>query len=253
MTGVQTCALPIWERPTGSRDPHGLRRQAHGIIRLLADVEVFVGRPVRAAFKDLFARAFAGYTQEPTPEAAEALWQFFWERIEFFFVGRGYDRRNVRSVVWEKTVGLEVPIKDTAAKLAAVAEFAKSEQFRQLATAFKRVRNIARELEAPAEFEAWDAQQPPLAGLLKEPAEAALVKEIDTRAPKVLKAAESGAGFREAYAEAAGFEPAVARFFTEIFVMSDDAKVRTARLRLLKRLERLILRLGDISEIVTES
>ena len=241
------------ERPTGSRDPHGLRRQAHGIIRLLADVEVFVGRPVRAAFKDLFARAFAGYTQEPAPETAEALWQFFWERIEFFFVGRGYDRRNVRSVVWEKTVGLEVPIKDTAAKLAAVAEFAKSEQFRQLATAFKRVRNIARELEAPAEFEAWDAQQPPLAGLLKEPAEAALVKEIDTRAPKVLKAAESGAGFREAYAEAAGFEPAVARFFTEIFVMSDDAKVRTARLRLLKRLERLILRLGDISEIVTES
>jgi glycyl-tRNA synthetase beta chain len=241
------------ERPTGSRDPHGLRRQAHGIIRLLADVEVFVGRPVRAAFKDLFARAFAGYTQEPTPEAAEALWQFFWERIEFFFVGRGYDRRNVRSVVWEKTVGLEVPIKDTAAKLAAVAEFSKSEQFRQLATAFKRVRNIARELDAPAEFEAWDAKQPPLAGLLTEPAEAALVQEIDRRAPKVLKAAESGAGFREAYAEAAGFEPAVARFFAEIFVMSDDAAVKTARLRLLKRLERLILRLGDISEIVTES
>lgn len=241
------------ERPTGSRDPHGLRRQAHGIIRLLADAEVFVGKPVRAAFKDLFARAFAGYKQDAAPEAADALWQFFWERIEFFFVGRGFDRRNVRSVVWEKTVGLEVPIRDTAAKLAAVAEFSKSEQFRQLATAFKRVRNIARELEAPAEFEEWDAKQPALDGLLKEPAETALAREIETRAPKVLKAAESGAGFREAYAEAAGFEPAVARFFTEIFVMADDARIKTARLRLLKRLERLILRLGDISEIVTET
>ncbi len=241
------------ERPTGSRDPHGLRRQAHGIIRLLADAEVFVGKPVRAAFKDLFARAFAGYKQDAAPEAADALWQFFWERIEFFFVGRGFDRRNVRSVVWEKTVGLEVPIRDTAAKLAAVAEFSKSEQFRQLATAFKRVRNIARELEAPAEFEEWDAKQPALDGLLKEPAETALAREIETRAPKVLQAAESGAGFREAYAEAAGFEPAVARFFTEIFVMADDARIKTARLRLLKRLERLILRLGDISEIVTET
>jgi glycyl-tRNA synthetase beta chain len=241
------------ERPTGSRDPHGLRRQAHGIIRLLADVELFVGRAVRPAFKDLFARVFAGYKQDPPAEAASALWQFLSERIEFFFVGRGYDRRNVRSVIWDPAVGLEVPIKDAGARLAAVAEFSKSEQFRQLATAFKRVRNIARELEAPADFEAWDAGQPSLAGILKEPAEAALLKEIDARGPKIVKAAETGANFREAYAEAAAFEPAVARFFTEVFVMADDAKVKTARLRLMKRLERLILRLGDISEIVTES
>jgi len=34
--------------------------------------------------------------------------------------------------------------------------------------------------------------------------------------------------------------------------MAPDETVRTARLRLLKRLEKLILRLGDISEIVSE-
>ena len=32
--------------------------------------------------------------------------------------------------------------------------------------------------------------------------------------------------------------------------MSDDARLRQARLRLMKRLELLILQLGDISEIV---
>jgi glycyl-tRNA synthetase beta subunit len=32
--------------------------------------------------------------------------------------------------------------------------------------------------------------------------------------------------------------------------MADDPKLREARLRLMKRLEGLILRLGDISEIV---
>jgi len=241
------------ERPTGSRDPHGLRRQAHGVIRLLADVELFVGQSARPAFKDLFARVFEGYKQTATPDVQPALWQFLSERIEFFFVGRGHDRRNVRSAVWDNTVGLEVPIKDTAAKLATLTEFAKSEQFRQLATAFKRVRNIARELEVPGDFEAWDKAQPALEGILKEPAEAALLKEIAARAPKVEGAAASGTGFREAYAEAAAFEPAVARFFTEVFVMADDPKLKTARLRLMKRLERLILRLGDISEIVTES
>ena len=56
--------------------------------------------------------------------------------------------------------------------------------------------------------------------------------------------------FRAAYAEAAGFEPAVAAFFKDVLVMADDRRLRDARLALLKRLERLILQLGDISELV---
>ena len=60
----------------------------------------------------------------------------------------------------------------------------------------------------------------------------------------------TGAGFRDAYVEASELEPVVARFFEEVFVMSDDARLRQARLRLMKRLELLILQLGDISEIV---
>jgi len=35
-----------------------------------------------------------------------------------------------------------------------------------------------------------------------------------------------------------------------VFVMADDLALRQARLRLMKRLEQLILQLGDISEIV---
>ena len=61
---------------------------------------------------------------------------------------------------------------------------------------------------------------------------------------------KQGTGYREAYVEASHFEPVVGRFFEEVFVMSDDMRLRQARLRLMKRLEKLILRLGDISEIV---
>ena len=46
-------------------------------------------------------------------------------------------------------------------------------------------------------------------------------------------------------------EPAVARFFKEIFVMAEDSSLREARLMVMKRLEQLILQLGDISEIVS--
>jgi glycyl-tRNA synthetase beta subunit len=44
----------------------------------------------------------------------------------------------------------------------------------------------------------------------------------------------------------------VAKFFDDVMVMADDVKLRDARLRLLRRLESLILQLADVSEIVPE-
>jgi glycyl-tRNA synthetase beta chain len=68
----------------------------------------------------------------------------------------------------------------------------------------------------------------------------------------VIETAVASGDYRRGFAEAAKFGPAVDKFFTEVFVMVDDQRLRTARLALMKRLETLILTLGDISEIVAE-
>ena len=73
------------------------------------------------------------------------------------------------------------------------------------------------------------------------------------RAPVIDTVLKSGEDFRRAFVEAAQFGPAVDRFFTEIFVMVEDQTLRKARLRLMRRLEQLILRIADISEIVSET
>jgi glycyl-tRNA synthetase beta subunit len=86
--------------------------------------------------------------------------------------------------------------------------------------------------------------------VLIEEAEKALLAELDARQSTIARAAAEGRGYREAYLEAARFEPVVARFFDDVFVMTDDLKLRQARLGLMKRLESLVLQLGDISEIV---
>jgi glycyl-tRNA synthetase beta subunit len=105
------------------------------------------------------------------------------------------------------------------------------------------VRNIARELgEQPA--------APTSKTKLKEPAEVALAAEIERHRAVIETAVTTGRDFKPAYAAAAGFEPVVARFFEDVFVMSDDLELRQARLSLLKELETLVLQLGDISEIV---
>ncbi|HET9369485.1 MAG TPA: glycine--tRNA ligase subunit beta [Vicinamibacterales bacterium] len=231
------------ERPTGSRDPFGMRRAAHGILRLLVDLAPLTGVKVRPSLPALLTRAYAGYDKTPGDEWAD-LTRFLWEREEHVLVARGADKRNVRSVLWQREHALDLPIADVAGNVQALAEFSRSEQFRQLATAFKRVRNIAREFDSGTVPELTD-----LRAVLKEAAEAALLEDIARRRVAIDQAGGRG-DYRTAYAEAAQFEPAVAKFFNDVFVMTDDATVRQARLGLMKQLEQLILQLGDISEIV---
>jgi glycyl-tRNA synthetase beta chain len=218
------------ERPTGSRDPYGLRRAAQGIVRILVDLPELTGLDLRLTLADLIREQ---------PE--EAFWSFMADRVRFVLEQRGYDPRNVRAV----THGDPATVSPLVAKrkLETLPEFTESDEFRQLAGLFKRVRNIAKNLEASA------ADQK---GTLVEPAELALAAEVDRLAPVVDAAVKSGSGYRQAFAEAARAGPAVAKFFDDVMVMTDDAKLRDARLRLLRRLEGLILQLADVSEIVPE-
>jgi glycyl-tRNA synthetase beta chain len=236
------------ERPTGSRDPFGLRRQAHGILRILADAEPLAGIAVRVPLEALVGQAAGAYSIAADATFRNDMAAFLTERLQFFFEQRGADRRNVRAVLSAGDRALTVPVADLQENVRALPEVAQAAQFRQLATAFKRVRNIARDLDADA-FGALDTGGAARSAL-KEPAEVALVTELDARGKAIDAAVASGKNFREAYLEASRFEPAVARFFNEVFVMVDDEPLKRARLWLMKKLERLILQLGDISEIV---
>ena len=53
--------------------------------------------------------------------------------------------------------------------------------------------------------------------------------------------------------EIAALRAAVDTFFTDVFVMADDPRLRTARLTLMAGLRDLILDLADISEIVPQT
>jgi glycyl-tRNA synthetase beta chain len=102
------------------------------------------------------------------------------------------------------------------------------------------VKNIAKEL----------AERTPLdRSALAEPAEQALLAVLDTRRPRVEQAA-AAADYKRAFSEIAGLRAPVDTFFTDVFVMADDPRLRTARLGLMAELRDLILDLADISEIV---
>jgi len=238
------------ERPTGSRDPYGLRRAAQGIVRILVDLPELTGLDLRLTFGQLMA-PLKGVPYEPlkgVPHEGDgkglddAFWSFMTDRVRFVLEQRGYDTRNVRSV----THGSPADISPLVAKrkLETLPELTDSADFKQLAVLFKRVKNIAKNLADGA---------PDLGGSLTEPAELALAAEVDRVRPVIEGAVTSGTGYRQAFAQAAKAGPAVAKFFDDVMVMAEDPKLRDARLRLLKRLEGLVLQLADVSEIVPEA
>ena len=243
------------EKPTGSRDPFGLRRQAHGIFKILVDLPALDG-----------ARRRVRRSTRCSTEAASAFAPL--ERM----AGGNRARRWTRSC----SNAIATCSSSAGSTSATCARCCRSRGFAQLSpadalkrlevlpefTSVRRFSEAGRRLQARQEHRARAAgrrlhgrrtDEPPLATLLKEPAELALLQELERRGPVIDSVLESGENLRRAFVEAAQFGPAVDRFFTEIFVMVDDPALRKARLRLMKRLEQQILRIADISEIVSET
>lgn len=237
------------EKPTGSRDPYGLRRAAHGVLRVLIDLTPLTGitrRPAVGALLKETAKGFpehSDWSQWPREDIDE-LSRFLVERLRNTFEVRGSDRRLVRAVTWEGFDAIRPA--EVAAKLQALPDFISSAEFAQLARAFKRVKNIAGELKG----------QPPVAldrlsGTLTEPAERDLLHALVERVPRVNEAADRS-DYRGALGELAALGPAVDRFFVEVLVMADDLDLRVARLSLMAHLRDAVRRIADVSEIVAD-
>jgi glycyl-tRNA synthetase beta chain len=221
--------LAAGEKATGSRDPFGLRRQMHGIVRILVDLPELTGLP-----HEIRLRALAG-----DGPAAPDFTAFGVERVRYALEARGFPLEIVRAAT---AVSDLAPLR--ARRVAdALRTLRPSQEFQRLAVLFKRVKNIARELR---DREALDREA------LTEPAERALLDELDARRPRVADAV-ARADHKAAFTQISGLQPFVDRFFTEVFVMADDVRVRRARLTLMAELRDLTLDLADISEIVPQT
>jgi glycyl-tRNA synthetase beta chain len=229
------------ERPTGSRDPLGLRRQAQGAVKILADLPELTGittTPTLGPLLEKAAEPFGGYQ-----DGAGPLLAFMSDRLQYLLEQRGFDIRAVRAVMHG---GIErISPFEARKKLEALAQSSGSQALLGVATLLKRVKNITKGIGAPASLDA-------VRGALSEPAELALLAELERRAPLIQASAGRG-DYREAFANIAEMQPVVAKFFDDVLVMAEDEGVRTARLGLVATLRDRILDIADISEIVTES
>ncbi|MGA2389326.1 MAG: glycine--tRNA ligase subunit beta [Candidatus Sulfotelmatobacter sp.] len=232
--------------PSGSKDPFALRRQANGIVKIIAEKKF----PLRLSI--LMRDAKAGY-QGAAAEGkfvtaekfTESLKSFLHERMEFYLRDvKGYSYDVVNAVL---AVGGD-DVVDVLSRAEAVKQVMHLPEFQAIGAACKRIRNILRQAEEKnikfsAEFEYLpDAAEE----------EKALMAHLESRTAKI-EEHRSKKEYLEALLLLSEIREPLDRFFDKVMVMVDDERVRANRLALLRTLLRRFSSIADFSEIVTDN
>ena len=225
-----TVNFALGNRPTGSRDPYGLRRAAIGLCRLA--VEAGMRIPVRALSsldQRLLVEQKADVIESPADEVAE----FVAERLE------GMLEIPVEFLRATRRAGVD-DLK-TQADLAVALANLPDERLGLLHTAYSRADRLA----GKAEEEAAESLR---ADLLTEVTEKALAEAVAAAEPRIAEAL-TRLDVEAALAAAEELGPPVDSFFEEVLVMDEDDAVRANRLRLLLEVRDALGRLGELSQI----
>ncbi|MGB7967316.1 MAG: glycine--tRNA ligase subunit beta, partial [Methylocella sp.] len=243
----------IGEKPTGSKDPYGLRRAALGVIALILE------NKLRFRLRWLFDKAFeqAAYSKESEPELLfSELMSFFSERLKVYLRERG-TRHDLIDAVFA------LPGQDDlllfVSRVEALQHFLDTEDGKNLLAGYRRAANIVRAEEKNDGQGAFDGACDPR--LLQDPAEKRLSEHIrnlhrDTQLYLFLADRDAGrpefAGqtpFEDALKSLASLRRPVDLFFEKVMVNAEDPQLRFNRLRLLSELRTAMHRVADFSKI----
>jgi glycyl-tRNA synthetase beta chain len=225
----------IGKKPSGNRDPFGLRRAALGVIRL--SIECRLDLDLKALIANSLELQPAG--KEDPQELAESLYTFITDRLRRYFLDRDadLDTETFDAVMARQPASLV----DFELRLQAVQAFLDLDEAQSLASANKRIANILRQAGAT---ETTDISKT----LLEEDAERALYDALVSAEVTVRPLLEKR-DYTRALRELAALREPVDRFFDDVMVMADDDDVRTNRLALLGGLRALFLDVADISRL----
>lgn len=223
--------LGAGERPTGSRDPFGLRRAANGVFRIV------IGRGWPIAIRDLARLAGGG----------DATLAFLRERLENFLRDEGATANEAAAVLGAAggVAATATPIPDLLRRLAAIRRIRGRDDFARLSDLVKRVANILRKNAAFAAEVVRGGDEAPD----PEPAVADLAERLAAAEEEIEREASAG-NYAEVVDVLARLVTPVERFFDEALVI-DPANPGNSRsrIRLLQRLESTLTGHFDLREL----
>ncbi len=223
----------IGQKPSGAKDPFGLRRAAIGVLRILIEKRIDL---------DLRALIDSAAALQPVKGADVAgdVYGYVTDRLRAYYLeqpGMGYTTEMIDAVL---AAAPRSPL-DFDARLAALAGFLARPEAARLAAANKRIANI---LKKAAGFTPGAVD----AGRLREPAEKALHEAL-SRLRERVPAAIAQRDYVGAFGTLAALRGAVDTFFDAVLVNDPDEALRTNRLSLLAELRALFSGIADLSRL----
>lgn len=222
------------ERISGEGDPYALRRSAYGIIKILVEkkIELNLEEIFEFALKLLNNQGFL-----KNLEALTEIIEFVKKRFEGELLNLQFSKNFVNAVI-------EQPLNPYLQylKLIALRKFYTSKEFQDLATLFKRVAQILKNVEV----EKLPDIDP---SLLQEKEERELYEFLIKITPHLdeLNKKRNYSAYLE---NLLSFKPLIDSFFDKVFVMVEDTRLRRNRLSLLYNLSKLICEVGDLSYLI---
>ena len=216
-------------RPSGSNDPLGVRRNMYAAINLLDASKIEISLPGAAArLQELYGKKIEG----------DLLRDFVRERMERYLQDKGfrYDEINAVLAVWSGSVP------DARLRCEALKVFRDRPDFSRLVIGQKRVRNIIKGIKTGAALDE---------ALVREAAERALVQMRSQVEPRLRTAIEAK-NYAEVLKMLLEMRPAIDRFFDDVLVMCEDPRLRANRLAIVGAINELFSRFADLSQLVIE-
>ena len=223
-------AFALGKKPSGNRDPFGLRRNALGIVRICVEGRLDLDLPSLVSV--------AAELQPVESDSGEEIREFVVDRLRGYAVDRFDVTAEMFAAVRERE---PTSLVDFVDRLLAVKEFVGLESAAALAAANKRIGNILRQADVVSTGEIDDA-------LLADKAEKALAQAL-AGAEQDLDPLLEKRAYGEALARLADLRSSVDTFFDDVMVMADDPAVRSNRLSLLATLREQFLRVADVSRL----
>ena len=227
----------INEKPTGSKDPFGLRRAALGIIRLLID------NKVRLSLSDIFDHAWeSGKYTNIKRDVVDDLVSFCADRLKIHMKSSG-KRHDLIAAVF--SVNKEDDFVKMLSCVDALTEFIESDDGSNLLVAFRRAANILRIEEKKDQIEFDDLVDTKLLDEMEEIELDKALTKIITRVTSNLEYEE----FNRAMSDLSHLRSPLDNFFEEVTVNCKDQDLRLNRLRLLSKIRSTMNQVADFSQI----
>ncbi len=226
----------IGQKPTGERDPFKLRRHAFAVVRILnaLSVSLSLSECLQAA-KEAYGSQFAS-----NDDLVSLVQGFILERLPAFYDGMEHAVERVRAALVKQSDCL----RDLDVRVKALDGFEKRPEALALAAASKRVNKLLKQAGLNIDADELSVDE----ALFDIPAEKSLFDSITSLEDFVAVQHEKRA-YGAILLELASLHEPVNTFFEDVMVMVDNAAVKTNRLRLLARLQRLLQCVADVSQL----